>query len=403
MIELKRGYDLPERERRPGKFPIVSSSGVSGVHSDFMAKGPGVVTGRYGTLGQVFLIRSDFWPLNTTLYVRDFKGNDPRFISYFLRTLDFLSYSDKAAVPGLNRNHLHTAKVVVPPLHDQLRIAHVLGTLDDKIKLNRDMNETLETIAQTVFKSWFVDFNPVRAKAEGRQPPGMDAATAALFPDSFEDSTLGLIPMGWKVEPFGNQTDAVKGLSYKGDGLADSGMPLHNLNSVYEGGGYKYEGIKFYTGEYKDRHVLKPGDVIVTNTEQGHDLLLIGYPAIVPKRFGPTGLFSHHTYRVRPRLDSPLTNRFIYLQLMTQRFRDEVTGHTNGTTVNMLAVDGLQRPLFVLPPKPVIHAFERLVAPLFEKQEQLQDETPKLEKLRDTLLPKLLSGEVKVHDHEPGE
>jgi type I restriction enzyme S subunit len=127
------------------------------------------------------------------------------------------------------------------------------------------------------------------------------------------------------------------------------------------------------------------------------------YPAIVPKRFGPTGLFSHHTYRVRPKADSPLTNHFIYLQLMNQRFRDEVTGHTNGTTVNMLAVDGLQRPQFVLPPKPVIDAFERLVAPLFEKQEQLHDETPQLEKLRDTLLPKLLSGELKVAQHEPVE
>jgi type I restriction enzyme S subunit len=91
VIELKRGYDLPQQERRPGAVPLVSSSGVTDHHAEAMAKGPGVVTGRYGTLGQVFYIEQDFWPLNTTLYVRDFKGNDPRFISYFLRGLDFLA------------------------------------------------------------------------------------------------------------------------------------------------------------------------------------------------------------------------------------------------------------------------------------------------------------------------
>src|SRR4051812_5449584 len=107
VIELKRGYDLPQQQRLPGSVPLVSSSGVTDHHAVAMAKGPGVVTGRYGTLGEVFYIREDFWPLNTTLYVRDFKGNDPRFISYLLRGVDFLAYSDKAAVPGLNRNHLH--------------------------------------------------------------------------------------------------------------------------------------------------------------------------------------------------------------------------------------------------------------------------------------------------------
>ena len=98
VIELKRGYDLPQRERIPGSIPLVSSSGVTDYHADAKVTGPGVVTGRYGTLGQVFFVPNDFWPLNTTLYVRDFKGNDPRFISYFLRGLDFFAYSDKAAV-----------------------------------------------------------------------------------------------------------------------------------------------------------------------------------------------------------------------------------------------------------------------------------------------------------------
>ena len=172
VIELKRGYDLPQQDRATGSVPIVSSSGIMAYHAEAKVKGPGVVTGRYGTVGQVFFVPGDFWPLNTALYVRDFKGNDPRFISYLLRCLDFSVYSDKAAVPGVNRNDLHQAQVQIPPLTEQRAIAHILGTLDDKIELNRRMNETLEEMARALFKSWFVDFDPVRAKMEGRWRPG---------------------------------------------------------------------------------------------------------------------------------------------------------------------------------------------------------------------------------------
>ena len=103
FIELKRGYDLPQAKRNKGRIPLVSSAGISDSISVAMVKGPGVVTGRYGTIGQVFYIESDFWPLNTTLYVHDFKGNDPKFVQYFLKTFDFYAYTDKAAVPGINR------------------------------------------------------------------------------------------------------------------------------------------------------------------------------------------------------------------------------------------------------------------------------------------------------------
>jgi type I restriction enzyme S subunit len=137
-IELKRGYDLPSRDRRDGPFPIVSSSGISGRHAEAKAKAPGVVIGRYGTLGEVHYVTEDYWPLNTALYVRDFKGNDPQFVSYFLRSLDFNAYSDKAAVPGLNRNDLHTAQVSLPPLSEQRAIAHILGALDEKIRLTSE-------------------------------------------------------------------------------------------------------------------------------------------------------------------------------------------------------------------------------------------------------------------------
>ena len=134
------------------------------------------------------------------MYVpEDFKGNDKRCLPHTsLKLLIFFSCSDKAAVPGVNRNHLHLLEATIPPLAEQKAIAHILGTLDDKIELNRKTNETLEGIAKALFKSWFVDFDPVRAKAEGR-PNGLPDEISELFPDSFEESELGEIPSGWKV------------------------------------------------------------------------------------------------------------------------------------------------------------------------------------------------------------
>jgi type I restriction enzyme S subunit len=133
VLTLQRGFDLPHKQRQPGNVPIVSSSGISGKHSQAMVSSPGVVTGRYGTIGQVFFIDEDFWPLNTTLFVRDFKGNDPLFISFLLRTIDFQSYSGKSGVPGVNRNDLRQLMVRLPPLPEQEAIAKVLSDVDTLI------------------------------------------------------------------------------------------------------------------------------------------------------------------------------------------------------------------------------------------------------------------------------
>src|SRR6266568_6231009 len=130
VITLQRGFDLPIQDRKPGIVPIVSSSGITGTHSDAKVLGPGVVTGRYGTIGQVFYVTRDFWPLNTTLYIKDFKGNDPLFISFLLRTIDYHSYSGKSGVPGVNRNDLHEIALSLPSLPEQRAIAATLSDVD---------------------------------------------------------------------------------------------------------------------------------------------------------------------------------------------------------------------------------------------------------------------------------
>src|SRR6266702_1260076 len=211
LIEFQRGFDLPQQKRAIGNHPIVSSSGITDYHSESMVAAPGVVTGRYGTIGKVFYLDQPFWPLNTTLWVKNFKGNHPKFVYYFLHTLDFNSCADKSSVPGVNRNDLHSISVKIPDIQTQQAIAEILSCLDNKIELNRQMNKTLEAMAQALFKSWFVDFDPVKAKAEGRKPEGMDDVIAALFPSNFTDSPLGLIPEGWEVKEIGEVVDETGG------------------------------------------------------------------------------------------------------------------------------------------------------------------------------------------------
>ena len=172
VLTLQRGFDLPETERVPGSHPVIASTGPVGTHHAAAVQGPGVVIGRSGSLGGGQFINTDFWPLNTTLWVKDFHDNDRRFCYYLLKSLNLVDFNAGSGVPTLNRNHIHPLPVRIPPLPEQRAIAHVLGTLDDKIELNRRMNATLEEMARALFKSWFVDFEPVRAKMEGRWRPG---------------------------------------------------------------------------------------------------------------------------------------------------------------------------------------------------------------------------------------
>ena len=183
FVTLKRGYDLPSSRRVDGSVPVVSSSGVTGRHNTAKVKGPGVVTGRYGTLGEVFFVSDDFWPLNTSLYVQDFKGNDPRFSAYFLKHVLAKTNSDKAAVPGVNRNHLHALAVrVTQNIDEQKAIASVLSAYDDLIENNRRRIQLLERAARLLYREWFVHL---------RFPGHQHIRIIDGVPDGWERKTLG--------------------------------------------------------------------------------------------------------------------------------------------------------------------------------------------------------------------
>jgi type I restriction enzyme, S subunit len=270
--------------------------------------------------------------------------------------------------------------------------------LDDLIELNRETNEILEEMARALFKSWFVDFDPVRAKLEGRPPAGMDAATAKLFPDHFQDSELGEIPKGWEVKPLGDLADMDKGLSYKGSGLADEGgMPMVNLGCFSGRGIFNTEKIKRYTGEYRDRHLVQEGDLVVANTDMTQNRVIIGSPSIVP-RLGRESkfIFTHHVFAVRFKPKADIFRRYVYFTLLKPEFREIAEGFSTGTTVLALPRDGLMKYMLCLPPIALIEEFERQAELLLDIIHANNEESRDLAALRDTLLPKLLSGEVQA-------
>jgi len=367
FIELKRGYDLPRAERSLGPYPLVSSAGVSDCHSDAMVHGPGVVTGRYGTIGQVYFVEQDFWPLNTTLYVRDFKGNDPKFISYFLKTVDFHAYSDKAAVPGLNRNHLHEAVAAIPDLATQQRIAKCLGALDDRIALLRETNATLEAIAQALFKSWFVDFDPVRAKQQGLAPAGMDEATAALFPDGFEVLAPTRCPLGWRVGKVEDLLELAYGKALKATDRIVGDVP------VYGSGGL--------TGFHNQALIDGPGLVVGRKGT-------IGTLYWEDRPFYPIDT----VFYVRPMV--PLTFCFHQLAMLglNEMNTDGAVPGLNRNNVYRLQV--------IIPPRAALDAFDDAANALRQRVTCNRQQAQTIATLRDTLLPRLISGQLRLPEAE---
>lgn len=361
-----------------------------------------LVITREAPMGEVCMIPADLrccLGQRMVLLRPDRAKSEPRYLLYALQSKSVqdeigVNEGTGSTVSNLRIPLLEALPIPKRPLSEQRAVAHILGTLDDKIELNRRMNETLEEMARALFKSWFVDFDPVRAKTEGRDT-GLPKPLADRFPDSFEGSELGAIPKGWRVAPLADCVDVVRGLSYKGSGLSQDGVPMHNLNSIYEGGGYKYDGLKYYKGEYKPHHVVRSADVIVANTEQGHHRLLIGYAAIVPSHFGGETLFSHHIYRVRPKISSGFTPDYLCHLLNTSTMHDTVSGYANGTTVNMLPIDGLQSPKVLVPHSRIVAAFNDIAEAARMRHEEMVEESGTLVALRDTLLPKLISGELR--------
>jgi type I restriction enzyme S subunit len=366
-----------------------------------MAKAPGVVTGRYGTIGNIYYVKEDYFPLNTTLYVKDFKGNDPGFISYHLRTIDFNSCSDKAAVPGVNRNHLHELQTAIPPIAEQKAIAHILGTLDDKIELNRKTNETLEAMAKALFKSWFVDFDPVRAKGEGRST-GLPAQISDLFPDSFEDSELGEIPSGWRVSELGDLYTIGKGGIWGDDTCSGAdftevsclrGIDCHNLSS----GSIPVVPSRWVKKSQVESRIPEDGAILIEGSGSfcGRSLL---WEEKYRSLFERPVVYSNFCKRLTPACPKVYSS-LVWMALRDSYDRNEVANFRTGTAFPNLDVSGLLKGVsIVLPCEGIAAAFQEFY--LLRNRVDLINQSASLSDIRDALLPKLISGEIRIPDAE---
>lgn len=323
-------------------------------------------------LGKSAIVTKDLLPANTNqalaiIRIDKLKAN-PKFINYFFKdkkTIDYVNnISGQSAQPNINFEEIKSIDIPFFSLRDQEKIVSLLSSLDDKIDLLHRQNKMLESMAETLFRQWFI------AEAQ-------------------ED---------WQTTTLDCHITVAKGLSYKGAGLttSDNGIPLFSLNSVLEGGGYKSAGLKYYDGVFKERHTIKPGDIIVANTEQGHEYRLIGYPAIIPKTDSEVSIYTHHLFKISINEESYLTNPFIYYLLCSKDMHEQVVAATNGSTVNQLSADGLQRPEFKLPPEFIVKDFTLQINLLWKKININNSQIKSIESIRDTLLPKLMSGEVQV-------
>ena len=375
LVELKRGYDLPTSSRISGEYPIVSSSGVSGAHIEAKVKAPGVVTGRYGTLGQVFYLKEDFWPLNTSLYVRDFKGNHPRFIAYFLGSLGLASSNAAGAVPGLNRNHLHQLEVFAPGYEAQERIAFVLSSYDDLIENNTRRIEILEEMARRLYEEWFVHF---------RFPRHEDAR--------FKEGELGRIPEGWNVSPIKETYEGLFDGPHATPKKADAGPIFLGIKNLREQGGLDLSTIRHISEEqfpkWTKRVTPREGDIVFT-----YEATLNRY-AMIPKGF--VGCLGRRLALIRPKREY---RYFLYLHFFSRRWRDVVAKNTlSGATVDRIPLTTLPDFPIPLPPPNLAADFGTLAEPIFQQLETLAKKNSNLRAQRDLLLPKLVSGEVDVPD-----
>lgn len=337
---------------------------------------------------------------------------DQRCCSYILGSSEYQDFfiaiaTSSGGQANLSPSQILGADVLLPPYEEQRAIAHILGTLDDKIELNRRMNQTLEEMARALFKSWFVDFDPVRAKAAVRREhpdwsnaqvsrtacPTLKPEIAELFPDEFENSELGEIPKGWKVKPISELADIVGGSTPKTD-----------RTEYWEGGTYHWVTPKDLSVISvpvlldTERKITDAGLAQISSglLPKGTVLLSsrapIGYLAIAEVPFAVNQGF----IAMKPR--SGISN--IFLLRWAHASYEEIISNANGSTFLEISKSSFRPIRTVVPPSPVMDAFDQMSQPLYRKVVENERESRTLAALRDALLPKLISGEIRVKDAE---
>jgi type I restriction enzyme S subunit len=345
-VTFQRGFDITKNEQSEGVIPIVSSSGVSSFHNQWKTKGPGVVIGRKGTLGTVHYLKGNFWPHDTTLWVKDFKGNNPRFISYFLKPLHLENFDTGSSNPTLNRNHIHKIKVIFPKPHIQQKIAAGLSVYDDLIETNKRRIALLEKMAEEVYREWFVRLR---------------------FPGHEKVRVVKGVPEGWEQKRFGAFCVLQRGHDLPDANVEPGPYPVAASTS-----------IKTYHNQYK----AKPP--VITTGRSGS----LGTVMFINEKTWPLNTclyvkdFCGNSYYL------------IYYTLKNMGLENFNAG-AGVPTLNRNHLNGI--PL-VVPPKPLQDRFDEIIAPIFRQKELIEQSNKVLCQTRDSLLPRLISGKLSVEN-----
>ena len=367
ILNFRRGHDLPHSAMKPGNIPVAGSNGVIGYHDTATPIKPILTIGRSGNVGKPYFYE-EAWAHNTTLYVDDFKGNDPKFLYYLCQTMPFANFGGGSAVPTLNRNHIHPLETKIPvKVEDQCRIASILSSLDRKIELNNKINADLEEMAQAIFKNWFVDFEPFK---DGK----------------FLDSELGMIPEGWKVGTLGDFCKCLLG-----------GTPSRSKEEYWNG-----DVNWINSGEINKFRILEASEKI---TELG---LSKSATKLLPKKttvlaitgatLGQVSLLEIDTC-ANQSVIGVLENAEVPYEYIYPFIKDRIEmliQHQTGGAQQHINKDNVESLIFLLTAKNVLENYISLVGPMYKRIESQCFENLYLSTLRDTLLPRLMSGELEV-------
>ena len=353
-ITFQRGHDLPKSKMINGTIPVAGSNGIIGYHNEYTTTAPGITIGRSGNLGNAYFYKDDFWAHNTTLYVKDFKGNNELFIYYFLKTFDFKQFNVGSAVPTLNRNHIHPLNVSIPPLSEQRAIASVLSSLDDKIDLLHRQNQTLEAMAETLFRQWFVE-----EAEEGWE----------------EDSLLKLIQ------------------------LVGGGTPKTAIDE-YWGGDIPWLAGGDITTNHKSFVNYTGKRITEAGLNNSSAKLLPKYATVISAR-GTVGkycmlaepmAFSQSNYGILPNIK----DCFFFTYMLINHVVEELQSSAYGSVFDTITTSTFKDNKVAMPTDMEIMQFEKSISSYFQKMFVNKSQIRTLTRLRDTLLPKLMSGEVRV-------
>ena len=403
-IQFLTPTDMDGRRCIQKTLRYLSEEGVDKVRSSLLPKGSVAVSCIGSDMGKAVIVGSDSVTNQQINSIIVSDGYDELFVYYNLsgRKNEIQFLASGAAQPIMNKTAFSNLPISVPPVEVQKAIASVLGALDDKIENNRRMNETLEEMARAIFKSWFVDFDPVHAKAAGNAPVHMNADTAALFPSSFGDDGL---PTGWETSKFEDLIEFRNGYAFKSKELSKdlkSDFAIFKMGHIKVGGGfnpnYKTDHLIPKASPKMKEFILKTGDILMSMTDMKDNVRLLGHTALFYEK-DANFLVNQRVGLIKAKKE--ITNYpYIYCLTNNQTFLYEIRKRANsGVQVNLSTV-GIKTTPTIMPPLSLMAKFGSLSIPIFERIFESERESKTLAELRDTLLPKLMSGEIRVADAE---